>query len=157
VATVVTKLFNIVQPDLACFGQKDYQQLTIIRRMVRDMDLPVAIEGVPTVREPDGLAMSSRNVRLTPEDRAAAPVVFAALRAAEEAARAGMPAAALARLIRSRIAAEPRASAITVDLRDAETLAPVRGRPTRPIVALVTARFGGVLLIDQHVLTPEAP
>lgn len=156
VATVVSKLFHIAQPDVAAFGEKDFQQLTVIRRMVRDLDFPVRILPVPTVREPDGLAMSSRNRRLTPEDRAAAPVIFAALREAEQAAPA-QTAAQLARLIRTRIAAEPRAGATTVDLRDAETLAPLRGRLDRPAVALVTVRFGTVLLIDQHVLNPEGP
>jgi len=158
VATVVTKLFNIVQPDIAVFGEKDWQQLTVIRRMVRDLDMPVAILAVPTQREPDGLAMSSRNARLTPADRAAAPVIFRALRAAEARAAAGEGLAALAAGLRADLAAEPRAGEITVDLRDAETLDPVAGRPTRPVVALVTARFGSVLLIDQHVIRPpEVP
>lgn len=156
VATVVTKLFNIVQPDVAAFGEKDFQQLAVIRRMVRDLDMPLAILGVPTVREEDGLAMSSRNARLTPEDRAVAPVIFRALKSAE--ALAHEPAAAIAAHVRRTIAAEPRAGAITVDLRDAATLAPLRGRLTGPAVLLVTVRFGAVLLIDQHVIHPqEAP
>lgn len=158
VATVVTKLFNIVQPDVAVFGEKDWQQLTVIRRMVRDLDMPVGILAVPTQREPDGLAMSSRNARLTPADRAAAPVIFRALRAAEARAAAGEGLAALAAGLRADLAAEPRAGEITVDLRDAETLDPVAGRPLRPVVVLVTARFGSVLLIDQHVIRPpEVP
>jgi len=154
VATVVTKLLNIAQPDVACFGEKDYQQLTVIRRMVRDLDMPVRILGVPTVREDDGLAMSSRNVRLAARDRAAAPVIFRALREAERLAASAATAAQLAGAIRATIATEPRAGATTVDLRDAETLTPVRGRPGQPIVALVTVRFGAVLLIDQHVIQP---
>jgi pantoate--beta-alanine ligase len=157
VATVVTKLFNIVQPDIAAFGEKDFQQLTVIRRMVWDLDMPVAILGVPTVREPDGLALSSRNVRLNPADRAAAPVIFRALKGAEGLAATGVTAAALIAHIRATLAAEPRAGAATVDLRCAETLAPLRGRLTQPAVALVTVRFGAVLLIDQHVIHPPSP
>src|SRR5215212_7369009 len=89
VATVVTKLLNMVQPDDAYFGQKDAQQALIIRRLSRDLDLPVRIEICPTVREPDGLAMSSRNVRLDPDSRRRAPAIARALRAVEERVTAG--------------------------------------------------------------------
>ena len=89
VATVVMKLFDIVQPDVAYFGEKDAQQLAVIRRMVADLNLPIAIVGVPTVRESDGLALSSRNVRLTPDERARAIVLYQALREAERAIAGG--------------------------------------------------------------------
>lgn len=89
VATVVSKLFNMVQPDVALFGEKDWQQLMVIRRLVADLDFPVQIVGVPTVREPDGLAMSSRNGYLTAEERAIAPVLYAALTVCAERLRAG--------------------------------------------------------------------
>lgn len=89
VATVVSKLFNMVQPDVALFGEKDWQQLMVIRRLVADLDFPVQIVGVPTVREPDGLAMSSRNGYLTAEERAIAPVLYATLTACAERLRAG--------------------------------------------------------------------
>lgn len=154
VATVVTKLFNIVQPDTACFGEKDYQQLTVIRRMVRDLDMPVRIIGVPTVREADGLAMSSRNVRLTPEDRAAAPVIARALTQAEAMAKTGITASRLRAWVAAHIGAEPRADVQSVDIRDAATLEPVSGPLAGPAVILVAARFGQVLLIDQRVVTP---
>ena len=150
VATVVTKLFHIVGPDHAFFGEKDFQQLAVLHRMVRDLDFPLVIHGVPTVREPDGLAMSSRNVRLTPLDRAAAPVLHRALLHG-----AGLSnAAQITREVRAMIAAEPRASVQSVDLRDAETLAPVSGRLTRPAVILLAVKFGDVLLIDNKVVTP---
>ena len=155
VATIVTKLFNICQADRAYFGEKDYQQLMVINRMVADLDMPIEIIGVPTVREKDGLAMSSRNVRLTPEDRAAASVLSQSLFEAAEALTAPLSAHSLRKLITTRLNAEPRASVQTVDIRDAETLAPIRGVITRPAVALLAVRFGAVLLIDQHVLTPS--
>ena len=154
VSTVVTKLFHIVEPDLACFGEKDFQQLAVIRTMVRDLDIPVDIVGVPTLRESDGLAMSSRNARLTPADRAAAPVLAQSLDLAESLLEEGAGAAQIARAVRDRIDAEPRANVQSVDLRDAATLAPVTGRVTRPAVVLLAVRFGTVLLIDQRVIAP---
>jgi pantoate--beta-alanine ligase len=148
VATVVTKLFHLAQADRAFFGEKDFQQLAVIRRMVRDLDFPLEVVGVPTVREVDGLAMSSRNVRLTAADRAAAPVLHRALKHG-----AGLKdAARIVREVRAMIAAEPRAKVQSVDLRDAETLAPVRGRLTRPAVLLLAVKFGDVLLIDNKVI-----
>lgn len=154
VATVVTKLFNIVQPDVAYFGEKDYQQLCVIRQMVRDLDVPVRIVGVPTVREADGLAMSSRNVRLTPEDRAAAVVLSQSLFQAEEMAKTGITASRLRAWVAANIQANPRADLQSADIRDAETLASVSGPLTRPAVILLAVRFGKVLLIDQRVVTP---
>ena len=156
VATIVTKLFNICQADRAYFGEKDYQQLMVINRMVADLDMPVEIVGVPTVREKDGLAMSSRNVRLTAEDRAAAPALYHALLEAEEGLLAGpLTAHSLRKIISTHLNAEPRAAVQSIDIRDAETLASIRGVITRPVVALLVVRFGAVLLIDQHVLTPS--
>ncbi|WP_422071965.1 pantoate--beta-alanine ligase [Tranquillimonas rosea] len=155
VATVVTKLFNIVQPDAAYFGEKDYQQLCVIRAMVRDLDSPVAVHGVPTVREADGLAMSSRNVRLSAEDRAAAPVLNASLDAAERIAATGARVSDIKAAVRGEIDSEPRAGLQSVDIRDAQTLAPVQGVPSGPLVVLLAARFGDVLLIDQRVVTPK--
>ena len=153
VATVVTKLFNIVQPDVACFGEKDFQQLAVIRTMVRDLDIPVRIIGVPTQREADGLAMSSRNVRLTPEDRAAAVVLSRALFAAEEMAKTGITASRLRAWVAATLGAEPRADVQSVDIRDATTLASLSGSLTGPAVILLAVRFGKVLLIDQRVVT----
>lgn len=155
VATVVTKLFNIVQPDVAVFGEKDYQQLTIIRQMVRDLDQPLEIIGYPTVREDDGLAMSSRNVRLTPEQRVEAPVLNKALCLAEEAAKAGPEVSALESLIRKTLATAPSAEIKSVDIRDAFTLEELSGRLEKPAVVLLAVQFGTVLLIDQRVIAPE--
>lgn len=152
VATVVTKLFNLFQPDIAVFGEKDYQQLAVIRRMVRDLDQPVRVIGSPTIREADGLAMSSRNIRLTAEDRAAAPVLNQALTAAE--AIAGRSVETLRADITDSIAKNPQAQVASVDIRDAETLAEIAGVITAPAVILLAVRFGSVLLIDQRVITP---
>ncbi len=155
VATVVTKLLNIIQPDRAFFGKKDYQQLRVIKTMVRDLDIPVRIIGVPTVRESDGLAMSSRNVRLTAVDRKAAVILFKSLNAADKLVATGLTARQLEREVRDMIDAEPRANVQSVDVRDAETLAPITGRIAAPAVVLLAVRFGDVLLIDQRVIIPE--
>ena len=154
VATVVLKLFGIVGPDVALFGQKDYQQQLILRRMVADLDVPVRIETVPTVREPDGLAMSSRNRYLGPEDRRAAVVLSRALRQAAEAVASGERSAdrvrqEIARTIRS----EPRATLDYAEIADAATLEPLaRLDAARPAVALVAARVGPARLIDNAAL-----
>ncbi|PIE09710.1 MAG: pantoate--beta-alanine ligase [Rhodobacterales bacterium] len=150
VCTVVTKLFNIAQPDAAFFGEKDYQQLQVIRRMARDLHMPIAIHGVPTQREDDGLARSSRNRRLTPEDRAAAPVLSRALAAAEEAVASGTTVEDLRTLIANTITAEPRATMRAIDIVAPGTLAPVEGPVKAPIAIMLSAEFGGILLIDQR-------
>jgi pantoate--beta-alanine ligase len=154
VCTVVTKLFNITGADKAFFGEKDYQQLQVIKTMVRDLDMPIEITGVPTVRDVDGLAMSSRNVRLTPEDRQAALVLNKALAFADYEVSDGRTGPDLEQEIRDFIAREPRAKIESVDVRDAETLADVPGPITAPVVILLAARFGDVLLIDQRVANP---
>ena len=154
VATEINRLFNIVQPDVACFGDKDYQQLCVIRRMVRDLDMPVRIVGVPCQRDADGLALSARNARLSAEDRAAALVLSQALFAAEEMARSGITASRLRAWVAATIQAEPRADLQSADIRDAGTLAPISGPLQRPAVILLAVRFGKVLLIDQRVVCP---
>lgn len=151
VTTVVTKLFGATAPDVAIFGEKDYQQLAIVRRMVRDLDLGIEIVGVPTLREPDGLARSSRNVRLTPDDRAAAVVISGALALARDANAAGrFDAHELRDLVERHIAAEPRARLEYVEIVDVDTLEPVTD--ARRAVVLVAAWFGDVRLIDNTVL-----
>ncbi len=155
VATVVTKLLNIVQPHAAFFGRKDYQQLAVICTVVRDLDMDIEIVGVPTVREADGLAMSSRNRRLTPDQRAAAPALAAALDWAETALpRTPMTAEELAAAVAARLADVEGAEVRSVDVRDAETLAEIAGRISRPAVILLAVAFGEVLLIDQRVAAP---
>ncbi|MGS4946938.1 pantoate--beta-alanine ligase [Meridianimarinicoccus sp. RP-17] len=155
VATVVAKLFNIVQPTHAFFGRKDYQQLAVIRTMVRDLDIPVQVVGIPTQRAPDGLALSSRNVRLTPSHRAAAPALNAALDWAEATLpRTPMTAEELAAAVTARISTAPGADIRSVDIRDADTLAPLTGPIATPAVILLAVRFGDVLLIDQRVVHP---
>ena len=156
VATVVTKLFNIFQPDRAYFGRKDYQQLTVIKKMVADLDIPVEVIGIPTVREADGLALSSRNVRLSPENRAAAPVLCQSLDRAEALVAPGNATVqSVKKDILDILARAPSGLVESVDIRDAETLAPIRGRIVSAAVVLLTVRFEGVLLIDQRVVNPS--
>lgn len=154
VATVVTKLFNIVQPQAAAFGEKDYQQLAVIRRMVADLDVPVEILPVPTMREPDGLALSSRNRRLSPAERAAAPVLNRALDRAAGMAADGAGLSTIRAELRRIIGAEPLAQVRSIDIRDAATLARVATLKA-PAVILLAVRLGDVLLIDQRVVHPK--
>ncbi len=153
VTTVVARLFNIVQPDVAVFGEKDYQQLQVIRRMVADLHMPLTIIGAPTVREADGLAMSSRNVRLSAEDRQAALVLSKSL-AAAEAAATGATVDDLRKVIADTIATEPRAALKGLDIVEAETLNNIEGPLTGPTAIMISVAFGDILLIDQRVVTP---
>jgi pantoate--beta-alanine ligase len=152
VATVVAKLFNAVGPDVAYFGQKDAQQAQVIRRMARDLDFPVRIEVLPTVREPDGLAMSSRNAYLDPEDRERATALSRALATAEREARAGSLAAGLEAARRELASAgiEPE----YLEARDAERLEPVAELNGRPVLVALAARVGGARLIDNVLIEP---
>jgi pantoate--beta-alanine ligase len=154
VATVVTKLFNIVQPDAAAFGEKDYQQLAVIRQMVDDLDVPVQILSVPTVREADGLAMSSRNRRLSPAERAAAPVLNRALDQAAQMVADGAPLSAIRAELHRIIGTEPLALVRSIDIRDAADLSRIASIEA-PVVILLAVRFGDVLLIDQRVAHPK--
>ncbi|WP_299129739.1 pantoate--beta-alanine ligase [uncultured Amaricoccus sp.] len=148
VATVVTKLLTQTAADRAYFGEKDYQQLMVVNRLVRDLDLPVEIVGVPTVRESDGLALSSRNARLAPRERAAAPALAAALDAAVAALRAGAPLAPTLDAARATILAGGFAEVEYLELRRAEDLAPLEAL-TAPARLLAAAWIGGVRLIDN--------
>lgn len=153
VSTVVTKLFNIVQPDHAFFGEKDYQQLTIIRRMVADLDMPIVITGVATVREADGVACSSRNAMLTPAHRKAAAVLPHSLDLADAMVAQGQRSvAAIRNAVRTALQTEKQGDVEAVDIRDAQTLDPVSGKFKQPVVILLTVRFGKVRLIDQRVI-----
>ncbi len=154
VTTVVTKFFNIIQPDVAIFGEKDYQQLQVIRRMVRDLHMPIQIVGQATVRESDGLAMSSRNVRLSPEDRAAAVILSQSLAAAEAAAKNGATVAELHQVIGDTIGAEHRAKLVGCDIVASETLAEISGPLTGLTAIMISVEVGGVMLIDQKEVTP---
>ena len=153
VATVVSKLFNITQPDVAVFGEKDYQQLALIRKMVRDLDVPVRIIGHPTAREDDGLAMSSRNVRLSPAQRAAAKILNAALTQAEHHPQPS--AEAYMAQITQHLAGEALCDIKSVEIRDSEDLTALSGPLHRPAVILLAVAFGDVLLIDQRVIDPR--
>jgi pantoate--beta-alanine ligase len=149
VATVVTKLLGIVEPDVAFFGEKDYQQLRVVESVVRDLDIDTRIVGCPIVREPDGLALSSRNRYLSREDRARALVLSRALAHAQQAAAAGdTDAAALQAELAARIAAEPDVELEYAAIVDAKTLEPVTVL-TREGRALVAARVGSARLIDN--------
>jgi len=154
VTTVVSKLFNMVGPEVAYFGQKDVQQALVIRRMVRDLDMPVRIEVCPTVREADGLALSSRNAHLSPDDRARATALHRALNAVQEEVSAGErdPAA-----LRARALAELEAAAIEpdyVELVSTDTLAPV-SRLDGEALAVLAAHVGATRLIDNQLIQPS--
>ncbi len=151
VATVVAKLLNSVQPGVAYFGQKDAQQALVIRRMVSDLDFPVRIEILPTVREPDGLALSSRNAYLNASDRERATALSRALEAARDAAGEGSLEAALraARQELSEAGIEPE----YLEARDASDLSPVAELNGRPVLIAVAAKVGGARLIDNVVVT----
>jgi pantoate--beta-alanine ligase len=152
VATIVTKLFQITRPHLAVFGEKDYQQLAIIRRMVRDLDLGVEIVGVPIVREADGLALSSRNAYLSAEERHQALALSQGLAAAAARYQAGeRGAAALVAAAHAAIVAHPLARIDYLELRDADELTEIT-QIDRPAVLAVAAFFGKTRLIDNRVL-----
>lgn len=157
VTTVVAKLLNTVQPDLAFFGQKDAQQAIAIRRMARDLDFPTEIVVLPTVREPDGLALSSRNAYLSPSERDRATALHRALRSAERVAANGSAGVddALAAASRELSAAgiEPE----YLEARDASDLSPAQSFNGRPVLVAVAARIGNARLIDNLVIGSEEP
>jgi pantoate--beta-alanine ligase len=154
VTTVVAKLLNIVGPDVAYFGRKDAQQAIVVQRMVRDLDIPVRIELCPTVREPDGLAMSSRNVRLSGRDRARADALHRALDALAQSIAAGERDPVVAR---GRALAQLAADGLEPDyleLVSADTLTPLERIDGHPILALIAARVGDTRLIDNELIQP---
>ncbi len=153
VATVVTKLLLQCLPDVALFGEKDYQQLAVIRRFARDLDIPVRIEGVPTLREDDGLAMSSRNAYMTPEQRAVAPWLIRALTGVADGLRAGAKAADLCPMAASGLLKAGFDSVDYIEVRDAASLAPAETLD-RPLRILVAARLGKTRLIDNIGVEP---
>jgi pantoate--beta-alanine ligase len=156
VTTVVAKLLNAVGPCIACFGRKDYQQWRVIERMVRDLDIPATIVGCPTARDPDGLAMSSRNRYLEPSVRPRALALYHGLRAADAAYRAGERSApALEALARAPID-RGFDSVDYVTLADAETLERCAGETRSAVVLLAAARIGGTRLIDNAILGVDA-
>jgi pantoate--beta-alanine ligase len=154
VATVVAKLFNAFRPDRAYFGQKDAQQVVVLRQMVRDLNFPLEIRVCPTVREPDGLALSSRNVYLNPAERQAATVLYRALTAAQQAFRAGEREADLLRaVLSSTLAGEPLAREEYVSVADPETLAELEQvDPVRGALLSMAVRVGKTRLIDNILL-----
>jgi pantoate--beta-alanine ligase len=154
-ATVVCCLLNLVQPDVAVFGEKDAQQLAVVRRMVRDLHLPVEIVPGPTVREADGLAMSSRNRYLSPEERAAAPVLYRSLEAARRALKEGERRAdEIRRRMREVLESEPLARVEYAEVVSAETFQPVEAVQGNIVIPLAV-RIGGTRLIDNVHTTVE--
>ena len=155
VTTIVMKLFQLVQPDVAFFGAKDYQQQLLIRRMVLDLDVPVEVVTCPTVREPDGLAMSSRNVYLSREERQSALSLSAALELADGRLQAGeRDVAEVEAEMRERLRSRPFVQIDYAVIVDAETLAPL-SEPVSRMVALVAARVGSTRLIDNRPINLE--
>jgi len=156
VLTVVAKLFNIIRPDTALFGEKDYQQLAVIRQMVRDLNFNIDIIGVPTVREADGLAMSSRNIHLAPKQREAARSLYKALQSAQERLSKGENRAdRLIRAATDRIQQYRDASIDYIKISDLQNLEDVCTIDRRVLMALAV-KIGGTRLIDHTILDPEA-
>jgi len=156
VATVVSKLFHIVQPDLAFFGQKDYQQYLIIQRMVRDLNLPIEVRAVSIVREEDGLALSSRNVFLTSEQRQEAKVLSQSLNEAETSLAEGQRSArAIEKQLREKISSQSHGVIDYVEVRDAEDLSEIT-RIESPVLIALAVRFGSTRLIDNKVVEVDA-
>ncbi|GJE76280.1 pantoate--beta-alanine ligase [Methylorubrum suomiense] len=153
VATVVTKLLNQVGPDVALFGEKDFQQLQVIRSVVRDLDMPVTIEGVPTLREADGLALSSRNRYLAPAERAIAPRLHAVLSGIAERLATGAKAAPLMAEGVASLEAAGFGPVQYLEVRDADTLAPV-AQVEREARVIAAAYLGGTRLIDNVAVLP---
>lgn len=155
VATVVSKLFHIAQPDLAFFGQKDYQQYLVIKRMVSDLNLPIDVRPVPIVREDDGLALSSRNIFLTPEQRQEALVLSRSLNEAQGHIQAGERSArTVENQIREKITHGSQGVIDYVEVRDAEDLSEVI-EIQRPVLIALAVRFGTTRLIDNKVVEVE--
>jgi pantoate--beta-alanine ligase len=154
VATVVLKLFQIVTPDIAYFGEKDFQQLVVIRRMVADLNVPVSVRALPTVRAADGLALSSRNRYLDADERIAARVLSRALRRAAEVVKGGeRDADRVRQILVEAVESEPRATLDYAEVADAETLEPlVRLNDGRRAVALLAVRIGPARLIDNAIV-----
>jgi pantoate--beta-alanine ligase len=153
VATVVAKLLNMVQPDAALFGRKDFQQLQVIRRLVTDLDLPVSVVAVPTVREDDGVALSSRNRLLSPAERRRARVLPRALAAAVHAARGGdRNPAALREAVVVTLATEPDVDVEYAEVVDPTTLTPPRDASSPQLLVALAAHLGAVRLIDNVVV-----
>lgn len=149
VSTVVSKLFNIVQPDTAYFGQKDYQQFVVIKQMVKDLNFPIQLIASPTVREADGLAMSSRNAYLNPGQRAQAPVLYRALQEGAELIASGEKSPALiTEKIRQRISKDTDGKIEYIEIRNAENLSSV-GNVDRSVVIALAVHFGSTRLIDN--------
>jgi len=148
VTTIVAKLFNIVQPDVACFGAKDYQQQALICRMVKDLHMPVEIVLCPTFREPDGLALSSRNVYLTAHQRQTALVIFQTLKMAEKQLQAGVSAADVESAMWTQLQSTPEVSPQYAVLRHPGTLEPVKASDSE-VIALIAAFVGQTRLIDN--------
>lgn len=154
VATIVLKLFNMVQPDVAYFGQKDYQQSCVVQQMVRDLNLPITIRVCPIVREPDGLAMSSRNAYLAPAERQQATVLWRGLcRAQELVAQGRRTGAEIVQEVRRLICTAPDARIDYVALADPQTLQPA-WTVEKPAMLLLAVRIGNTRLIDNCLLEP---
>lgn len=155
VTTVVSKLFHIVQPDLAFFGQKDYQQFLIIRRMVSDLNLPIEVRGVPIVREEDGLALSSRNVFLSPEQRQEALILSKSLNEAGNLIQKGeLSAREIEDFVRNNITRESQGVIDYIEVRDADDLSDVT-EINGPVLIALAVKFGSTRLIDNKVVEVE--